>query len=111
MYTAGRIPRRVSRHARWILSTLVMVLILCGCTASRPARRVRASPRVPAAVIPVTAAYLLEEIQPVSFSETTQVALVVNGPVQPLVQRFSQPERLVIDLPETQLALQGDQPE
>ena len=41
--------------------------------------------------------------------DTTHVVIVVSGPVQPLVQRLSQPDRLVIDFPQTRLAPQWHQ--
>jgi N-acetylmuramoyl-L-alanine amidase len=41
--------------------------------------------------------------------DATQVVLAVSGPVQPLVQRLSQPERLLIELPYTRLAASWNQ--
>jgi N-acetylmuramoyl-L-alanine amidase len=60
-------------------------------------------------VAPVPTAYTLEDIRPVSLRDTTQVVIMVSGPVQPLVQHLSQPDRLAIDLPDTQLPLQWNQ--
>ena len=57
------------------------------------------------------ATYVLEDIRQTSGRDTTQVVITVSGPVQPLVQRLSQPDRLEIDVPETQLAQQWSQQE
>ena len=65
--------------------------------------------RVPASVLPVTAAYRLKDIRSTSRPDTTQLIITVSGPVQPLVQRLSQPDRLTIDLPETRLPPQWNQ--
>lgn len=60
-------------------------------------------------VAPVPATYTLEDIRPASLRDTTQVVITLSGPVQPLVQYLSQPDRLAIDLPETQLPPQWNQ--
>jgi len=54
-------------------------------------------------------AYRLDDIRAASRPDTTQVIITVSGPVQPLVQRLSQPDRLTIDLPETRLSPQWNQ--
>jgi N-acetylmuramoyl-L-alanine amidase len=54
-------------------------------------------------------AYTLEDIRPASLRDSTQVVIMVSGPVQPLVQYLSQPDRLAIDLPDTQLSPQWNQ--
>ena len=101
MHTEGRIHTRVNRCRQWLVATLVMGLVLCGCTTSKTTRRAALPPRAPSSTTSVTAAYLLEDIQPSSIGDITHVVIVVSGPVQPLVQRLSQPDRLVIDLPQT----------
>ena len=101
MHTEGWIHTRVNRCRQWLVATLVMGLVLCGCTVSKTTRRAAPPPRSPSSATSVTAAYLLKDIQPSSIGDTTHVVIVVSGPVQPLVQRLSQPDRLVIDLPQT----------
>ena len=109
MHSEGRTHRRADQHRYWVVSMLVWVLMLFGCTASRTTRQVLAPARAPAAVLPVTAAYRLEDIRSASRPDTTQVIITVSGPVRPLVQRLSQPDRLTIDLPETRLSPQWHQ--
>ncbi len=103
MHSEDRTHRRAKQHGYWVAPMLALVLMLFGCTASRTTRRVLAPSRAPAAVLPVTAAYGLEDIRSASRPDTTQVIITVSGPVQPLVQRLFQPDRLTIDLPETRL--------
>ena len=109
MHTAGQTYSRVNQRGRWIVSTLALVLLLFGCTTSKKTRQVAPPPVVPSSTTSVTATYTLEDIQPASMRDATHVVITVSGPVQPLVQRFSQPDRLAIDLPETQLAPQWSQ--
>jgi N-acetylmuramoyl-L-alanine amidase len=110
MHTEGQTYRSVNHRGYCIFLMLVLVSMLFGCTASRTTRQVLARSRGPSPVLPVTATYRLEEIRPASMGDTTQVIITVSGPVQPLVQRLSQPDRLAIDLPETQLPPQWKQP-
>jgi N-acetylmuramoyl-L-alanine amidase len=65
-------------------------------------------PPAPASMV-APATYVLEDIRPSSTRDTTHVVITVSGPVQPLVQRLSPPDRLEIALPETQLARQWSQ--
>src|SRR5438132_7402368 len=109
MHPAGRTHRRANQHRYWVVPMLALVLMLCGCTASRTRRQAFAPARAPAAVLPVTAPYTLEDIRPASRYATTQVIITMSGPGQPLVQRLSPPDRLVIDLPETRLPPQWTQ--
>ena len=109
MHTEGRTHRRVKQRRYWLCPVLVLVLVLCGCTASRRTRQVRAPAPRPAPVVPIAATYTLEDIRPASLRDTTQVVITVSGPVQPLVQYLSQPDRLAIDLPDTQLPPQWNQ--
>jgi N-acetylmuramoyl-L-alanine amidase len=109
MRPAGRTHRKAGQHGYWVASTLALVLMLLGCTASRTARQVSAPSPAPASVFPVTALYRLEDIRSVSRPKTTQVIITMSGPIQPLVQRLSPPDRLVIDLPETRLSPQWNQ--
>ncbi len=103
MHSKGWTHRRADQHGYWVAPMLALVLMLFGCTASR-------TPVLPtASVLPVTAAYRLEDIRSTSRPDTTQVIITVSGPVQPLVQRLSQPDRLTIDLPETRLPPQWNQ--
>ena len=99
MHSEGWTHRKANQHGYWVAPMLALVLMLFGCTASR----------TPALVLPVTAAYRLEDIRSASRPDTTQVMITVSGPVQPLVQRLSQPDRLIIDLPETRLPPQWNQ--
>jgi N-acetylmuramoyl-L-alanine amidase len=103
MHFEGWTHRRADQHGYWVVPILALVLMLFGCTASQTPRQVLAPSRVPASVLPVTAAYRLKDIRSTSRPDTTQVIITVSGPVQPLVQRLSQPDRLTIDLPETRL--------
>ena len=107
MHTEGRTYSRVNRRGWRVFPTLAMVLVLFGCTASKTTRQAAAPQVLPSSA---TATYMLEDIQPSSMRDITHVVITVSGPVQPLVQRFSQPDRLAIDLPETQLAPQWNQP-
>src|SRR5262245_20522800 len=109
MRPEGWTHRKAGQHGYWVVPTLALVLILFGCTASRTTRQVLAPSRAPASVLPVAAAYRLEDIRSASRPDTTQVIITVSGPVQPLVQRLSQPDRLTIDLPETRLSPQWNQ--
>jgi N-acetylmuramoyl-L-alanine amidase len=109
MRPEGRTHRKASQHRYWVASTLALVLMLLGCTASRTVRQVPAPSPAPASVFPVTAVYRLEDIRSVSRPKTTQVIITMSGPIQPLVQRLSPPDRLVIDLPETRLPPQWNQ--
>ena len=109
MHTEGRTHRRVKQRRYWLCPVLVLVLVLCGCTTSRRTRQVRAPAPRPAPVVPIAATYTLEDIRPASLRDTTQVVITVSGPVQPLVQYLSQPDRLAIDLPDTQLPPQWNQ--
>jgi N-acetylmuramoyl-L-alanine amidase len=93
----------MKRCGYWFFPVLMLVLILCGCTASRRTRQVFAPARRPAPVAPVATTYTLEDIRSAALRDTTQVIIMMSGPVQPLVQSLSQPDRLAIDLPETQL--------
>jgi N-acetylmuramoyl-L-alanine amidase len=109
MHSEGWTHRRADQYGYWVAPMLALVLMLFGCTASRTTRQVLAPSRSPAAVLPGTAAYRLEDLRSTSRPDTTQVIIMVSGPVQPLVQRLSQPDRLTIDLPETQLPPQWNQ--
>src|SRR5262245_9656939 len=109
MHSQGWTHRRVDERRYWVAPILALVLMLYGCTASRTPRQVLAPSRAPASVLPVTASYGLEDIRSTSRPDTTQVIITVSGPVQPLVQRLSQPDRLTIDLPDTRLPLQWHQ--
>src|SRR5215470_10054750 len=109
MHPEGRTHRRANQHGYWVVPALALVLMLFGCAASRTPRQVLAPSRAPASVPPVTATYRLEDIRAASRPDTTQVIITVSGPVQPLVQRLSQPDRLTIDLPETRLSPQWNQ--
>ena len=113
MHPEGQTSSSANRRGRWVLLAVGIVLILCGCTAPAKTRRT-ATPRLrPAPVVPAApvapATYVLEDIRPSSTRDTTQVVMTVSGPVQPLVQRLSPPDRLEIELPETQLAQQWSQ--
>ena len=118
MHREGQTHSRANRRGWWwVVPLLGLCIALCGCTAPRLTRRAlapRAPLRPPAPVVaPVVASatYVLEDVQPSSTPVSTHVVITVSGPVQPLVQRFSQPDRLEIDLPETQLAPQWSQRE
>ena len=119
MHTEGQTHSRVKRGGWWVFPALGMLLVLSGCTGLATKRRAYARPVAPArAVSPappapasraVPATYILEDIHPAATLDTTQVVIIVSGPVQPLVQRLSQPDRLEIDLPKTQLPQQWSQ--
>jgi N-acetylmuramoyl-L-alanine amidase len=109
MYPEGRTHRRAKQHAYWVVPTLTLVLMLCGCTVPRTTRQFVARSRAPASVLPVTATYKLKDIRSASRPDTTRVIITMSGPGQPLVQRLSPPDRLVIDLPETRLPPQWTQ--
>lgn len=97
----------------WVIPLLGLCVALCGCTRPTAARRLPPHMPPPAAVeAPVLAAatYVLEEVRPFSTPDSTQVVMAVSGPVQPLVQRLPQPDRVEIDLPDTRLAFQWPQP-
>jgi len=104
MHTEGRTHRRVNRRGWWVVPTLAMVLVLCGCTASKTTRQAASPAVVPSSATAVPTLYTLEAVRPSSIRNTTHVVLTVSGPVRPLVQHLSKPDRLVIDLPETHLA-------
>ena len=106
MHSEDRTYSRADWHKDWVAPMLALVLMLCGCTASRTMQQDLAPARAPASVLPGTAIYRLEDIRSASRPDTTQVIIAVSGPVQPLVQRLSQPDRLTIDLPETRLSPQ-----
>jgi len=111
MHTEGQTHSRVDRRGWWwVFLALGLVVGLCGCAARGTTRRAAAplTPPAPAAIA-VPATYVLEDIRPASTRDTTQVVITVSGPVQPLVQHLSQPDRLQIDLLETQLAPQWGQ--
>ena len=109
MHSEGRTHSRADQHGYWVAPALALVLMLFGCTAPRTMRQVLAPARAPAAVLPVTATYRLEAIHSAPGPDTTQVIITMSGPGQPLVQRLSPPDRLVIDLPETRLQPQWTQ--
>ena len=109
MHSEGRTHRKANQHGYWVAPMLALVLMFFGCTASRTTRQVLAPSQAPASVFSVTAAYRLKDIRSASRPDTTQVMITVSGPVQPLVQRLSQPDRLIIDLPETRLPPQWNQ--
>ncbi len=110
MHTEGQTHSRVNQcRWRWVSPAVGMLVGLCGCTAPATTHRAAAPPAPAAIAAPAT--YILEDIRPSSTSETTHVVITVSGPVQPLVQRLAQPDRLTIDLPETQLAQQWSQQE
>src|SRR5499426_4366236 len=109
MHSEGWTHRKAGQHGYWVAPILALVLMLFGCTASRTPRQDLAPSLGSASVLPVTAAYRLDDIRSTSGSDTTQVVITVSGPVQPLVQRLSQPDRLTIDLPETRLPPQWNQ--
>jgi N-acetylmuramoyl-L-alanine amidase len=109
MHTEGQTHRRGNRSGWWVCLAVEMLLGLLGCVAPATTRRAVA-PLTPApATMAAPATYVLEDIRLSSTRETTHVVITVSGPVQPLVQRLSQPERLEIALPETQLAQQWNQ--
>src|SRR5215471_14172432 len=109
MHTEGQTHSRGNRSGWWVCLAVGMLLGLLGCVAPATMRRA-AAPLTPApAAIAAPATYVLEDIRQSSTRETTHVVITVSGPVQPLVQRLSQPDRLEIDLPETQLARQWSQ--
>src|SRR5262245_44404247 len=111
MHTEGQTHSRVNQRGWWWVSPAVGMLVgLCGCTAPATTHRAAVPPGPPAAIA-APATYILEDIRPSSTPETTHVVITVSGPVQPLVQRLAQPDRLAIDLPETQLAQQWSQQE
>src|SRR5262249_51812332 len=108
MHTEVQTHSRVNQRGWWWVSPAVGILVgLCGCTAPATTRRAVAPP----AAIAAPATYILKDIRPSSTPETTHVVITVSGPVQPLVQRLAQPDRLAIDLPETQLPQQWSQQE
>jgi N-acetylmuramoyl-L-alanine amidase len=109
MRTGGRTHRRVHRRGWWVVPTLALLLVLFGCTASQTKRQAASPPVGPAFATALTTPYTLEDVRPSSMRDTTHVVITVSGPVQPLVQRLSKPDRLAIDLPETQLAPQWHQ--
>lgn len=118
MHTEGQTHSKVNRYGRWLVfPALGIMLVFFGCTAPGKTRRAAAPPtalgtthRAAAPLTtPAPVTYILEDIRPASRGDTTHVLITVSGPVQPLVQRLSQPDRLEIDLPETQLAQQWSQ--
>jgi len=94
-----------------------MFVVLFGCTKPASTRHGAALPAsstapvpLPAPVrLPAPATYTLQDVRLSSTPESTQVTLMVNGPVQPLVQRLARPDRLQIDLLETALGPQWSQ--
>jgi len=105
MPSAGQISRIVHSRGWWLV---LLFLLLCGCTASRPMRRA-AVPPVKTTPPVASSIAILEHVQPSSLQHTTQVVLTTSTPVQPLIQRLFQPDRLVVDLPDTRLPPQGHQ--
>ncbi len=109
MQTEGRtLPQVHHRASRTLLSCLLAtVLLFAGCLGHHPRRPPSRAVALPAKPLPTARTYILEDVRPASQPDNTQVTLTVNGPVQPLVQRFAQPDRLAIDLPATQLGAHG----
>ena len=96
MHPIAQSRTRVPWSIAWRLLTLVAVLLWCGCTAARrppPALASGAGGR----------STTLSGVRPSSSGATTQVVITGSGPMQPLVQRLSQPDRLLIELPYTRL--------
>ncbi len=90
-------PRpRLPWSTGWRLLTLAAVVLWCGCTASR-------SPQPALASGAGGRSATLSGVRPSSSGTTTQVVITGSGPMQPLVQRLSQPDRLLIELPYTRL--------
>jgi len=87
--------------------TLMTVLLLTGCLGHTIRRSSPHALAAPTQYTPMASVYVLDDVRPSSQSDTTHVVLSVSGPVQPVVQRFSQPDRLTIDLPATQLGSHG----
>jgi len=112
MHTEGQTHSRVNRCGWWVFPTVGMLLVLFGCTAPVSTRRAAAplTPSAPASMA-APATYVVEDIRPSSTRGTTYVVITMSGPVQPLVQRLSQPDRLEIALPETHLAQPWSQQE
>jgi N-acetylmuramoyl-L-alanine amidase len=108
MHPEGRTHRSAKQYAYWVVPALMLALTLFGCTASPTTRQVIAPLRASAPVPPVTT-YRLKDIRSASRPDMTQVSITMSGPGQPLVQRLSPPDRLVIDLPETRLPPQWTQ--
>ena len=115
MHTEGQTHSKGNRSGWWVYPAVGILMGLLGCVAPATMRRATA-PRRPApavtaapAITVAPATYALEDIRLSSTRETTHVVMTVSGPVQPLVQRVSQPDRLEITLPETQLAQRWSQ--
>ena len=105
MHTASQTHSRGKRRGWWVFAAVGMLVLLFGCTVPVKTRRAYAPPARPAPVaLAAPATYALEDIRPTSTPDATRVIITVSGPVQPLVQRLSPPDRLEIALPQTQLA-------
>src|SRR5215471_12284557 len=109
MHTEGQTHSRGNRSGWWVYPAVGILMGLLGCVAPATMRRATAPRRPAPAVTAAPAPYALEDIRLSSTRETTHVVMTVSGPVQPLVQRVSQPDRLEITLPATQLSQRWSQ--
>lgn len=105
MQPASQFPPPANNRALSVLLGLVclMVLMCCSCTGRITWSAPRPKVAAPTKTVSPPSLYVLEEAHPSSQRDATEVVLTVSGPVQPLVQRLAQPDRLTIDLPATQL--------